>query len=110
MKVNWVIRIANKFVLGLSLSSVAVIIWRWRSLPPLVPLWYSHPWGLDQLAHPALLFILPGTTIFWYAINRIISLYLIAEHLVFIQVLHMSSLLMSIMSFVAVVKILFLVT
>lgn len=31
----------------------------WRQLPPLVPLWYSRPWGQDQLAPTWQLGILP---------------------------------------------------
>lgn len=31
----------------ISLGTLAMF---WRQLPPLVPLWYNRPWGLDQLA------------------------------------------------------------
>lgn len=30
------------------------------SFPPQVPLWYSRPWGEDQLAPPTALWLVPG--------------------------------------------------
>ena len=32
----------------------------WNQLPPLVPLFYSRPWGTDQLASKYLIFLIPG--------------------------------------------------
>jgi len=107
---NWVIDITNKFVLVLFTLSILMIIWRWNLLPPSVPIWYSRPWVTDQLAHPFWLFIFPAMSLLCYLINRAISIYLISEHLIFTQILFISSLLVSVLSFVAVVKILFLVT
>lgn len=107
---NWVIDITNKFVLTLFTLSIAFILIRWNLLPPQVPLWYSRPWGTDQLAHPLWLFIFPASSLLCYLINRMISIYMISEHLVFTQILFISSLLVGVLSFIAVVKILFLVT
>lgn len=47
----------------LGLSSVAlsalVLILKWQTLPPVVPLFYSKPWGTTQLAPKGFLFVLP---------------------------------------------------
>jgi hypothetical protein len=107
---NWVIDITNKFVLVLFTLSIILVIWRWNLLPPSVPIWYSRPWGADQLAHPLWLFMFPVASLVCYVLNRALSIYLISEHLIFTQILFISSLFVSVLSFVAVVKILFLVT
>ena len=107
---NWIISTCNKFVLLFFVLSLIVIIWRWKLLPPAVPLWYSKPWGDDRLAQPAWLFILPTANVFWYSINLIMATFVTTEYLVFTQILFLSSLLTSFLSFVTLLKILFLVT
>ncbi len=110
VKKNWVIQLSTKFIFFFFAASLAAIIWRWRILPPLVPLWYSRPWGAAQLAQPVWLFILPLGALCIYLINLLISIYLMSEYLIFTQILFLSSFLINLLSFIAVVKILFLVT
>ncbi|MEK7129737.1 MAG: hypothetical protein AAB803_01845, partial [Patescibacteria group bacterium] len=75
--------------------SVAITLWRWKFLPPAVPLWYSRPWGEDQLAHPLWLFLLPVGALLWHGINIIVSASLLHEYPVFARVLFLSSLLVA---------------
>lgn len=107
---NWLISIVNKFVFLLLLLSLAALIWRWQLLPPQVPLWYAKLWGPDQLASPYWLFILPLGSLAIYFANIVLSVYLVADYLVFAQTLALTSLLVSFLSFVTLVKILFLVS
>jgi hypothetical protein len=110
VKKNWIVQLVNKFVLFVSICSIAAIVLRWNTLPPLIPLWYSRPWGTDQLAQPIWLFILPIGSILLYFVNLTISMYLTAEYLIFTQILFITSLLVSLLSFITLIKILFLVT
>lgn len=110
IKTNWFIGLVHKFVLIFFVLSIGLLLWRWRMLPPLVPLWYSRPWGADQLASPYWLLVLPVAGIILYAANFLISMYVIGEYLIFTQMLFLSSLVVSMLSFVALIKILFLVT
>lgn len=110
IKNNWVILLVNKIVIFCTIISLFAIALRWNRLPPLVPLWYSRPWGSDQLAHPYWLFILPLGSIFLYGVNRAISMYITAEYLIFTQVVFLSSLVVTFLSFITLMKILFLVT
>ncbi|HUD19436.1 MAG TPA: hypothetical protein VMR81_03270 [Patescibacteria group bacterium] len=110
VKKNWVIQLATKFIFFFLAASIAAIIWRWPILPPLVPLWYSRPWGADQLAQPVWIFILPLGALCIYLINLLISIYVMSEYLIFTQVLFLSSFLINLLSFIAVIKVLFLVT
>jgi len=40
--------------------TVGLLLIYHRGFPPEVPLWYSLPWGQDQLAAPVWLWLLPG--------------------------------------------------
>ena len=110
IKTNWFISLVHKFILIFFVLSMGLLLWRWRMLPPLVPLWYSRPWGTDQLASPYWLLVLPISSLILYAVNFLTSMYVIGEYLIFTQMLFLSSLVVSTLSFVALIKILFLVT
>jgi hypothetical protein len=107
---NRVIAIVNRLLLLLTLASLAAFVWYWRSLPPQVPLWYSRPWGLERLAHPAWLLLLPTSTLVWYALAVVMSAYITREYLIFTQVLLLTTLLGSFLSFITLMKIFLLVT
>ncbi len=100
----------HRFVLVLFVLSIGILLFRFRLLPPMVPLWYSRPWGQDQLASPFWLFLLPLSSLGWYGVNVLVRKYLTADYLIFTQMLYASSLAVSVLSFFALVKILFLVT
>lgn len=107
---NWLIRLVGRAVLFLNAAAALVILIRFTKLPPLVPLWYSHPWGTDQLATPLWLFILPVGSIFLHSINLAISVFFTAEYLVFTQMIFLTSFLVSLLSFITLIKIVFLIT
>lgn len=107
---NWLIALVHKFVLILFVLSVGFLLWRWSSLPPQVPLWYSRPWGLDRLAPSYALILLPVSSMVVYGINVFISVYFLTDYLIFTQMVFVSSLIVSLLSFFALIKILFLVT
>lgn len=110
IKKNWLISVVHKFVIGLFILSVALLLWRFPQLPPKVPLWFSRPWGEDQLASPYWLLLLPASSIAWYGIDFLISIYVTAEYLIFTQMLFLSSLIVSLLSFITLIKILYLVS
>lgn len=92
------------------LVSTLLLLWRYSSLPPLVPLWYSKPWGTDRLAHPLWLILLPATSFLILLINTYASRTLTRDMLIFSQILAATALLVSILSLVTLTKILFLVS
>jgi hypothetical protein len=51
------------------LIEVLLVIITWTFLPPQLPLFYSRPWGEEQLVHPANLFILPGLGLLVFFVN-----------------------------------------
>jgi hypothetical protein len=110
LKKNWFIGLVYKFILILFVLSMGALLWRFQMLPPLVPLWYSRPWGTDQLASPYWLLVLPLTSILLFGIDVLVGMYITAEYLIFTQMLFLSSLIVSVLSFVTLIKILFIVT
>ena len=107
---NWVLSISKKLVLACILVSVALLLWRYPKLPPLVPLWYGEPWGTDRLAHPLWLTLLPIGSLVILIVNTIASRILTRDMLIFTQILAVTALLVSILSLVTLTKILFLVS
>lgn len=107
---NWLISLVRKFVIILFLLSAGFLVWRFPFLPPQVPLWFSRPWGADQLASPYWLVLLPVSSLVWYGIDLAIGMYITTEYLIFTQLLFVSSLIVSILSFITIIKILFLVS
>jgi hypothetical protein len=43
-------------------TSLFVLLFSWFRLPPEVPLFYSLPWGEEQLVSPFFLWFLPGSS------------------------------------------------
>lgn len=105
---NWIITLSHRVVvLSTSLQVIALAI-VWTRLPPLVPLWYSRPWGADQLTSPIFLFLLPLFTAGIHLINTMLAMYVTTEYLIFTQSLFLSSIIVSLLSVIAVLKIIFL--
>lgn len=110
LKSNWLITLTNRIVAVVTVLAFALFLIRYHTLPPQVPIWYSQPWGADQLAHPLWLLILPLGSAILYIVNTTIAIYVLSEYLIFVQVTFLTSMVVSLLSFVSLVKILFLVT
>lgn len=48
---------------------LTLYLYKRRFLPPLVPLWYTLPWGEGQLAQPFFMLVIPGLTFLMGEIN-----------------------------------------
>jgi len=110
LKTNWFINLVHKFVIILFILSAGILAWRFPVLPPQVPLWFSRPWGTDQLASRYWLILLPLSGMIWYGIDLVIGIYVTTEYLIFTQMLFLSSLIVNLLSFITLIKIIFLVS
>lgn len=97
---NWLISLSHKFSIGTIIASVVLWAIFFHRLPPVVPLWYSKPWGEDQLANPIFLLILPLGSLFWYMMSLIIIHYYTYENLLYSQILLGTTMIASILSFI----------
>jgi hypothetical protein len=106
---NKTIRTTNRISYLIIFLSIIVIGIFWKQLPPLIPLWYSKPWGNDQLANTSFLFLLPIGTLLWNIVNTLFSIHFTKEHLVFSQILFFTSLLISILSGITLIMIIWVI-
>lgn len=107
---NWLLSISRKLVLLTIIVSTVLLLWHYRTLPPLVPLWYGKPWGVDRLAHPLWLILLPLGSFVILIINTIATRILTRDMLIFSQILALTAFLVAILSLVTLAKIVFLVS
>lgn len=106
---NWIFSLTNRIVGLCIILSISIIIWKWNSLPPLVPLLRSHPWGNDRLVSPFWLFAIPVSSFFWHVLNITIGFWLTRDHRIFTQVLFLASIIISVLSAIITVAVIFLV-
>lgn len=79
------------------------------SLPPQVPLFYSQPWGEEQLVAPYWLVILPIGSFFVFLLNNFLAIYFIRGQKILSWILMGTSLGTAIISLITLVKIISLV-
>lgn len=95
--------------LFLTVVSLILLLALFKRLPQEVPLFYSRPWGKDQLTSPISLFIVPIGSFFWY----LVTLFLIGiqtyEYRVFAQMLLLASTVVAILASTIIFNILLLI-
>ena len=100
-----------RLVLGtslfLNLATFLVAFYAQKYLPPVVPLFYSRPWGKDQLASPLFLVLLPLLAVLALVINTLCA-NLVSEKLLQRSLLA-ASLVVSLLSSIAVFKVILLI-
>jgi len=89
---------------------VAVLVWKFTSLPPQVPLYYSLPWGESQLASASALLILPTISIVLLFINHLFAISLTKTSQLLSRFLLTISLIVSLFSLITLLKIISLIT
>lgn len=94
------------FLLGLLM--ILLLIMSWAKLPPEVPLFYSRPWGLNQLAEKVWLWLLPLTIWFITLINLKIASYLFIKEKVLAFSLVWGGLLGAVLANVVLIEIIWL--
>lgn len=54
-------------------AQIVILAFFWQKLPPQVPLFYSRPWGEEQLVSPLVLLFLPITSLLVILTNSIMA-------------------------------------
>ncbi len=109
LSANKIVSLATYCAVVCSLVGFISIVFSLNKLPPLVPLWYSKIWGAERLAAMPWLFLLPSSTLVITVINAYIASFLTNEYLVFSQIMSLGSFVISLLSTITLVKIIFLV-
>lgn len=105
---------SNKLVFWITLSPIIlsiilslVILFGLKSLPPKLPLFYSLPWGDNQLASHQEFLLIPAIIIAVALLNSIVSWQLHPSQSFFKRILLFSPLIISLLLIVTFVKIVF---
>lgn len=91
------------------ISQTALILIYFGKLPPQVPLYFGRTWGESILGSPKELWILPGSLCLIFAINWVLSKTLRANSPFLVNVLTTFTLIFSMCSLLATLKIITLV-
>ena len=86
------------------------IILKFDSLPKQVPLYYSLPWGSQRLASAASLFLLPSFSIIFSLVNNLLAAFMLQSIQIISRLLIIFSLIYSILSFITLVHIVYLIS
>jgi hypothetical protein len=99
----------NYFLVAAILSVLSVISITFSKifLPDIIPLYYGKPTGVEQLSNFWFFFIIPSVSLLVTTVNVLISMSAKDEFIK--KILAISSLAVSIMATIAVIKIIFLV-
>ncbi len=90
------------------LVSILLLSFTKDSFPVAVPLWFSRPWGLERLAAPAFLWILPLVSFLILIINFFLANYLFLREKILSNILFGSSPLISFLLFFTLLQIVLL--
>jgi hypothetical protein len=107
---TWEQRLAKIAVIAQTVISGSALAIGWRLLPPKIPIWYSKPWGDERLASPVFLTVPILTAILVYTVNHNMVAKTAKDHPMFARVLSLTSLLISVVSTIIVVRIITLIS
>ncbi len=101
---SWIHRAALGSTLLTFFLSLLIVLWYWKRLPPVVPLWQSRPWGEERLAHPTWIFVLPIGALVLHLINRVAVERVANSHVTFAKILYLTSTLINVLAFIILVQ------
>lgn len=91
-------------------ASFVLIGLEWTNLPLQVPLFFGRPWGEDQLAAKAFILLLPAISLVVTLINNFLArIYFKKEKDFFAETAIMSSLIVTLLTSISLIKIIMLV-
>ncbi|MBU2577499.1 hypothetical protein KKA69_01550 [Patescibacteria group bacterium] len=95
----------------LILLGVIIILIKNKALPERVPLFYSRPWGEEQLAPSQYLFLIPSISFILFTVNFQLTSLFIKKNERFMAFLSNSfALLFTSLGFITLLRIIFLIT
>ena len=99
-----------RFILLLSTIMTGLLLFKWNRLPPLLPFFYSLPWGEEQLVSPNSVIYLFLCTLAVIIINNLIGLLLYKKYLYYSRIIIISTAGLYFLLIFTVIKIVLLVS
>jgi hypothetical protein len=116
MKGNFRLIFADKFIkisiltsIFLILIQVILIVLYLSSLPPLIPLLNSQPWGFSRLYPSQSILLIPPVLVTVFSLNYLLSALFYRNNILISRILVFNSLLFIFLALLAFVQIIFLV-
>jgi len=106
---NRKIKTKLKISLGLIVISWILIGIFYKNFPPEIPVFFSKPWGLEQLAEKWFLFVLAATLTITYAMNIRFASMAVAKDKLLANIFLVSQLFFSILVFLIILRLIFLI-
>lgn len=78
--------------------------YKFNDLPPEIPLYYSRPWGAEQLANSSSIFLLPILSITVLIINNLFAVLLLRSNSLLSRLLVITSLIFTSFSLFTIIK------
>lgn len=103
-------RLIFRWNIILIVAQLALIFWKFNSLPDQVPLFYSLPWGESQLASTSTLFLLPTFSIVLLLVDNLFASFFLKTQTLLARLLVVTSLVFSIFSFITLFQIVNLIS
>lgn len=97
-------------LIGCDLLTIGISIWKFSTLPPNLPLFYSRPWGEDQLVDWWMIFLLPLIMNGFFFLNFFIYKKFFKENLFIRKILDYFNIFLIISLTLVFIKIIFLVS
>lgn len=94
----------------LIIFQLIILFVKFNSLPQQVPLYYSLPWGEEQLASATALFLLPTFSIIILLLNNLIATFFLKTIPLFSRLLTVFSLIFSLLSAISLTRIINLIS
>jgi len=94
----------------LIIFQITILFFKFNDLPQQIPLYYSLPWGNEQLASTASLFLLPTFSIVILLINNLIATFFLKTVTLFSRLLVIFSLIFSLLSTISLTRIILLIS
>jgi len=100
----------KKAAIAFWLGQILLILFFWQKLPPEIPLFYSRPWGKEQLTTPFGLFILPSLSLTIILIHSAFIYFIPKEEKFISKILDVSTTVFNFLCLVTLTKIILLIT
>jgi hypothetical protein len=102
-------KVGFRLALAFWLGQILVIVSSWRFLPAKLPLFYSRPWGEEQLTTPPGLLIIPFLSLAIFKINLIVASFATNQESLAREILAVTSAIFNFLGLIALIQIVRLV-
>lgn len=103
------IRVATRISFAILFFALGFLLLTWKNLPPQLPLFYSLPWGEEQLGKPVFLLILPLSSLFWGILNFFLGVFSFEKQPLAAKILIWATFWFTFLTSLTLVKIVFLI-